>query len=426
MYTKKIMAAIGLTLLLAFTACSGNSAFDPETPPAGNLTNDPPTGNPTNQLGTATNPYTYDDGAKTYKLVITSAARAAVNDDYVLTITVKDTKVTTISVGTVKSIAKDVYTLISEGSSFTVTITSNKIVNIDGTIPETGFNSVPAFAAFLAKVPANTAATPYTVKLNVNSFGGDSSTTGSVGYVLNNNRTKYVNLDLSGSTITYIGNSDFGYFDNLTGITIPNSVTGIGDFAFAWCDNLTGALTIPSSVIDIGYCAFDECTSLTAINVDSANTVYSSQDGVLYNKGKTGLIQYPAGKTGSTFTIPSSVTSIGESAFGGCTGLTGVTIPDNVTSIGYLAFSNCRSLTGITIGNGVTSIGSAAFLSCKSLTSVTFKATIPTSGLININIIDEYHGAALYGLGDLVFKYDGKGTYTTTAPVSDYSVWVKI
>ena len=82
---------------------------------------------------------------------------------------------------------------------------------------------------------------------------------------------------------------------------------------------------------------FDGCTGLTSIVVDASNPVYSSQDGVLYNKAKTMLIQYPGGKSGG-FIIPGSVTSIGDYAFYGCTGLTSVTIPDSVTSIGDGAF----------------------------------------------------------------------------------------
>ena len=74
-------------------------------------------------------------------------------------------------------------------------------------------------------------------------------------------------------------------------------------------------------------------------------------------------------------TIPDSVTSIGNYAFVGCSGLTSVTIPDSVTSIGDGAFSGCSGLQSVTIGNGVTSIGISAFDGCSSLTSATFKET---------------------------------------------------
>jgi hypothetical protein len=93
-------------------------------------------------------------------------------------------------------------------------------------------------------------------------------------------------------------------------------------------------------------------------------------------------MRYPIGKTGTTFTIPNSVTSIGDWAFEDCTKLTSITIPNGVTSIGWDAFS-----------------------SCTSLTSVTFQGTIDSSGL---------HNDAFRGLGDLRTKYlaGGPGTYT--------------
>ena len=90
---------------------------------------------------------------------------------------------------------------------------------------------------------------------------------------------------------------------------------------------------------------FRDCSSLTSINVASGNTHYSSIDGVLYNYTQDTLIQCPGAKT--SVTIPNSVTSIGNSAFDGCSGLTSVTIPNSVTSIEWYAFHRCRGLTSV-------------------------------------------------------------------------------
>jgi hypothetical protein len=173
----------------------------------------------------------------------------------------------------------------------------------------------------------------------------------------------------------------FGHCTGLTSITIPSTVTSIGDWAFSGCTNLraitvaegntayfaqdgvlykkgspdtllfvpqaiTGSVTIPSSVTSIGYYAFYDCPGLTSITVAADNPQYSSQDGVLFDKAAQVLLAYPGGKKGA-YSIPSSVTSIGRSAFEHCTGLRSVTIPGNVTSIGHEAFYGCTGLTSV-------------------------------------------------------------------------------
>ena len=85
-----------------------------------------------------------------------------------------------------------------------------------------------------------------------------------------------------------------------------------------------------------------------------------------------------------------TVTSIGESVFENCTGLTSVTIPNSVTTIGTSAFEGCKGLTSVTIPNSVTTIGEEAFFGCKGLTSV----TIPNS----VTTIDEEAFASCSGL----------------------------
>jgi hypothetical protein len=181
-----------------------------------------------------------------------------------------------------------------------------------------------------------------------------------------------------GTNVTSIGTIAFGSCTNLTSVTIPTSVTNIGTRAFAVCTSLTN-VTIPKTVTSIGGAAFESCHSLTEITVDPLNLFYSSVDGVLFNKSLTTLLECPGGRTGS-YTLPNSVTNIGNSAFAFCTSLTNVTIPTGVTSIGTGAFSSCTSLTSATIPASVTNIGTRAFASCTSLEGVYFNGNAPTPG----------------------------------------------
>jgi hypothetical protein len=173
-----------------------------------------------------------------------------------------------------------------------------------------------------------------------------------------------------GNSVTNIGAWAFSGCSRLSSITLPHSVTTIGGSAFSASTSLTN-ITIPDSVTSIGDSAFAGCTSLTAIMVDTNNPAYSSLDGVLFNKSQTTLIQYPESKAGTSYTVPSSVTNIGDWAFADCTGLTSVTMGNNLNSIGNYTFDYCTSLASIIIPDSVSSIGGWAFLDCTRLTSVT-------------------------------------------------------
>ena len=206
--------------------------------------------------------------------------------------------------------------------------------------------------------------------------GADGSKVGVTGQ--NSNYPSYSNLSGSISipssvsnngktySVTSIGDHAFTGCTSLANITIPNSVTRIGDYAFERCTGLT-SVSIPNSVTSIGYEAFRGCSGLISISVGIGNTKYDSRDNcnaIIVTASNT-LI---AGCKSST--IPSSVTSIGSSAFSGCSGLTNVTIPNWVTDIGSSAFSGCSGLTSITIGESVQNLPYGMFNGCINLTNI--------------------------------------------------------
>lgn len=177
-------------------------------------------------------------------------------------------------------------------------------------------------------------------------------------------------------SVTTIGDSAFFGCRGLTSVAIGNGVTSIKKYAFDDCKNLT-RVKIPKSVTSIGEDAFRGCDKLEDYEVDADNEYYSSDSyGVMYNKNKTELVQYPIGNERTDFIIPDSVTTIGKSAFFGCNNLTSVTIPDSVIAIGDYAFYNCDCITSVTIPDSVTTIGYRVFAHCNGLTSVTIPDSV--------------------------------------------------
>ena len=221
------------------------------------------------------------------------------------------------------------------------------------------------------------------------------------------------------SSVTYIGDEAFYGCDSLASIEIPSSVTSIGSSAFSSCSSLK-SIEIPGSVTSIGSGVFMRCTSLTEIKVDINNEKYADENGILYDKNKTKLICHPAGKAEKSFVIPSSVTSIGNYAFYGCSSLESIEIPSSVTSIGYRAFERCSSLASIEIPSSVTSIGNNAFCECSSLASIKIPSSvthvggsaIPKNTIIYAQADSEAHKYAEENKqGYIIYEYEIKNNY---------------
>ena len=191
---------------------------------------------------------------------------------------------------------------------------------------------------------------------------------------------------ISGNPVTAIGNFAFDSCYGLESVTFGENsqLKSIGNYAFLNCTSLT-SINIPGSVTYIGMGAF-RCGGLTSITVDPNNSNYSSADGVLFNKDKTELIHYPAGNTRTSYSIPSSVTSIGNKAFMSCKKLENVTFGVNskLESIEEDAFYDCTSLKSIIIPNNVMVINERAFYGCTSLKSIFLSDKVSSIGIAAI------------------------------------------
>jgi len=237
---------------------------------------------------------------------------------------------------------------------------------------------------------------------------------GITSYQVNTSNTKYLSSNdaiysKNVDTLIVCAGAKSGTF------TIPASVKVIKSCAFYDCSTISGAMAIPASVKIIGSYAFYGCTGLSAFSVDAGNTCYYSNAGVLFNHAQDSLLLCPAALTGS-YTVPSTVKTIGTYAFYYCKNLTGsINIPASVTAIGDYAFYGCTSLTAfdVTVGNSryssidgvlynqvqdsllicplgktgtlaisttVKTIDFYAFDGCSGLTSITIPSTVTTIG----------------------------------------------
>ena len=371
-------------------------------------------------VGTAVITVTTSDGGKTASCEVTvsavvvnvtgvslnkTAATIAVDDVITLTAIVTPANATNQNVtwsssnSSIAAVSNNgVVTGVSSGTA-TITVTayggktSSCLVKVSEGTPGLSYSLINGGTAY--KVLAGTASGDVVIPLMYNEL--PVTAIGDCGFERKENITSIT----IPNSVTSIGWNAFHDCTSLTSITIPNSVTSIADTAFWGCTSLT-SVTIPNSITSIGSGAFHDCTSLTSITIPSSVT--SIADAAFW--GCTSL---------TSVTIPNSITSIGPRVFSCCTslvsiyvdagnpnyssdlagilynknktillqvpgGITSVTIPNSVTYIGDDAFRGCTSLTSVTIPNSVTSIGEAAFYACTSLTSVTIPSSVTSIG----------------------------------------------
>ena len=227
------------------------------------------------------------------------------------------------------------------------------------------------------------------------------------------------------SGLTRIGDNAFYNCVMLRTVTIPEGVTAIGAYAFMYCplkenlvlpESLTSIgehafdaadiwyVTVPAAVASIGDGAFSDCINLREIRTDADNAYYTAVGGVLFNKDKTELITYPAGRQQSSYSVPDGVRTIRPYACG-CAPFTTLTFADTVVEIGEWAFFGCNSLKKVTFGNGVTTIGINAFRSCTSLETVFISRSVAS-----------IHTGAFPACGKLTaFTVDAENPYFASA-----------
>ena len=154
-----------------------------------------------------------------------------------------------------------------------------------------------------------------------------------------------------------------GAFQNtdITGITLPNSITSLGNSCFKLCNKLT-SVKLPDNITSLGDETFMTCSKLSSINI--TNTLTSLGEFCLAFCNITKL------------TLPNSITNLGNNCFQSCENLETITLPQNITNLPAYCFHDCKKLSGITLHEGITSLGESCFEGCSSLTSIKLPKSI--------------------------------------------------
>ena len=243
-------------------------------------------------------------------------------------------------------------------------------------------------------------------------------------------KLKQINLE-PGSRLSVLGEGAF-YGCAIESLEIPSSATKIGKHAFYNCSQLKtlsfaangkslafeeGAFTgcysletvhIPANVSEIPG-IFSGCTSLKSVTVDPKNPYFESEGGVIFNKGKTEILFFPQGKSG-TYTLPDTVSVIADGVFNYVTSITRIVIPNSITYIGNDAFSG-SSIKEIFFNGGVPAselhIGDRAFEMTNALTSIVLPAHTKSIGSYAFNgsrVSSISLNAGLETIGDHAFS----------------------
>lgn len=189
---------------------------------------------------------------------------------------------------------------------------------------------------------------------------------------------------IDGRKVTVLGNSTFQYCtqaSDIESVTLPDSLTTIEKNAFYNCEKLK-SVTISQNVSSIGLAAFVEGlseSSLTEIKVDPENPYFSEKDGVVFSKDGTKLIVFPSGRSGD-YQIPDGTVSVGDYAFYYCVNVSSITVPGSVRSLGEGAFGNCSSLTKAVLNEGLEEIGEYAFQSSSGIRDIIIPASVKSVG----------------------------------------------
>lgn len=187
------------------------------------------------------------------------------------------------------------------------------------------------------------------------------------------------------SSVTSILYGAFMY-TGLTSVEVPEGVRTLGEYVFQSCHQLE-YISLPSTLEYIGYCGITYNDNLKWIEVASSNPVFSSLDGVLFDKLLKTLVSYP-NKKSSYYRVPDGVTTIDTAAFEGCWALGQLDLPSTLTKICLEAFYDCNGIEYIELPASVNSIEAYAFRNCGNLKTLNARPLTPVNITASTSIFD--------------------------------------